>query len=73
MNPASNSASGGRAAPRGAQQGDSKTKQGPANATPSPDMQSEDAGTAASGNGGRVNPAEAAMKQEHKSDRERGR
>jgi hypothetical protein len=71
MNPASNSRSGGRAAPRGAQEVDTKNKQTTPNATPSSDMQSEDAGTAASGTG-RANAAESVTKQEHKTDRERG-
>ena len=72
MNPASNSRSGGREAPRSAKEVDTKNKQTTPNATPSTDMQSDDAGTAASGNGARANPADSAMKQEHKTDRERG-
>ena len=72
MNPASNSRSGGREAPKSAQEVDTKNKQTTPNATPSSDMQSEDAGTAASGTGGRANAAEPVMKQEQKTDRERG-
>ena len=72
MNPASNSRTGGREAPAGAQEVDTKNKQAAPNTTPGADMQSEDDGTAASGNGGRANAAESAMKQEHKTDRERG-
>jgi hypothetical protein len=72
MNPASNSRSGGRDATRGANEADTRNKQTTPNATPSTDMQSDDAGTAASGNGGRANPADSAMKQEHKTDSERG-
>ena len=72
MNPASNSRSGGREAPRSAKEVDTKNKQTTPNTTPSADMQSDDDGTAASGNGARPNVAESAMKQEHKTDRERG-
>lgn len=72
MNPASNSRSGGREAPAGAQEVDTTNKQTTPNATPSSDMQAEDDGTAASGNGGRANAAESVMKQEHKTGREGG-
>lgn len=60
----------------------SRKDQQPANfpqgkATPNPDMQPEDAGTAASGNeeqpANRGTPATRVMKQEHKTPQERGR
>ena len=72
MNPASNSRSGGREAPRSANEVDTKNKKTTPNATPSTDMQSDDDGTAASGNGGRGNAAEGAMKQQSKTETERG-
>jgi hypothetical protein len=42
--------------------------------TPGTDMQSDDAGTASSGNdgSGHTNPAESVMKQEHKTSSEKG-
>ncbi|HWI81836.1 hypothetical protein [Ramlibacter sp.] len=67
MKPASSSRSGGREAPASAREVDTRNKQ-----TPNADMQDEDAGTAASGTGGRGNAAQSAMKQEQKTDRERG-
>ena len=67
MNPASQSRSGGREAPRSAEEVDTKNKQ-----TPNTDMQGEDAGTAESGADGRGTAAEGAMKQTSKTDAERG-
>lgn len=67
MNPASKSRSGGREPPRSAKEVDTKNKQ-----TPGTDMQPEDAGTPESGNTGRGNAAEGAMKQTSKTDAERG-
>lgn len=76
MNPASNSRAGGRDAPRGADEVDTKGKQTSPNAapggTPRTDMQDVDAGTPASGNDGRATAAESVMKQEQKTDHERG-
>jgi hypothetical protein len=76
MNPSSNTRSGGREAPAAAREVDTKGKQTTPNAaaatTPASDMQGEDAGTASSGNGGRANAAESAMKQEHKTGNESG-
>ncbi len=67
MNPASKSRSGGREPSRSAKEVDTKNKQ-----TPGTDMQPEDAGTPESGNTGRGNAAEGAMKQTSKTDAERG-
>jgi hypothetical protein len=67
MNPASKSRSGGRDAPRGTKEVDTKHKQ-----TPNTDMQGEDAGTAESGVDARGTAAGAAMKQTSKTDAERG-
>jgi hypothetical protein len=67
MNPASNSRSGGRDAPRSAKEVDTRNKQ-----TPNTDMQGEDAGTAESGVDSRGSAAEGAMKQTSKTDAERG-
>ena len=66
MNPASKSRTGGREPDSGTGEVDSKGKK----KTPPTDMQAEDAGTAASGNEGTA--AESAMKQEHKTESERG-
>lgn len=75
MNPASDSRSGGREAPRASPETDTKNKQTTPNAppknVPSTDMQGEDAGTAASGTDSRGTAAESAMKQEHKTGQER--
>jgi hypothetical protein len=65
MNPASKSRTGGREPDAGTGEVDTKNKK-----TPPSDMQAEDAGTAASGNEGTA--AEGAMKQEHKTEGERG-
>ena len=67
MNPASKPHSGGRVAPPGAKDTDSKTQQ-----TPSTDIQPEDAGTPDSGSTGRGTAAQGAMKQTSKTDAERG-
>lgn len=76
MNPASNARSGGREAPRATEEVDTKGRQASPDATPSStprsDMQDADAGTAASGNDGRATAAESVMKQEQKTDHERG-
>lgn len=76
MNPASNSRSGGREAPRASPETDTKNKQTTPNAassrTPATDMQPEDAGTAASGNDQRATASQSVMKQEHKTDQESG-
>jgi hypothetical protein len=77
MNPSSHSRSGGgRDAPPAANEVDTKGKQTAPNASPSrtpgSDMQSEDAGTPASGTGGRGTAAESVMKQEHKTANESG-
>ena len=61
---------GGVAQKPSQQESDTKHKQ-----TPSPEVQMEDAGTAASGNdgmGGRANAAEGAMKQTSKTSAEAG-
>ena len=67
MNPAGKSRSGGREAPGGAKEVDTKNKK-----TPNTDMQPEDAGTPESGNTGRGTAAEGAMKQTSKTPAERG-
>jgi hypothetical protein len=67
MNPASNSRSGGREAPRHAKEVDTRNKQ-----TPNTDMQAEDAGTVESGADSRGTAGEGAMKQTSKTDAERG-
>jgi hypothetical protein len=76
MNPASNSRSGGRDAPPAANEIDTRGKQTTPNAPPGgasrSDMQPDDTGTAASGNGARPTPAESVMKQEHKTEHESG-
>jgi hypothetical protein len=76
MNPDSNSRSGGREARSAADEADTKGKQATPNATrtgtPRTDMQDADAGTAASGNDGSATAAESVMKQEHKTEHERG-
>jgi hypothetical protein len=66
MEPASKSRAGDRQPGAGsADETDARDKK-----TPAPDMQPEDAGTAASGNEDAA--AESAMKQEHKTNAERG-
>jgi hypothetical protein len=67
MNPASKTRSGGREAPASAKEVDTKNKQ-----TPETDLQGEDAGTPASGDGGRGTATQSAMKQQSKTDSERG-
>jgi hypothetical protein len=72
MNPASNSRPSGRDANRATDESDTKGPQAAPAGTPRTDMQDVDAGTAASGNDGRANPAESVMKQEHKTEHESG-
>jgi hypothetical protein len=67
MNPASKSRTGGREPPRSAKEVDTRNKQ-----TPEPDLQGEDAGTAASGNNGRGSASQGAMKQTSKTGSETG-
>lgn len=66
MNPSSDSRSGGRDAPQGASEADTKNKK----TVPNTDMQPDDAGTPESGNSARGNAAEGAMKQTSKTDAE---
>jgi hypothetical protein len=65
MNAANKSGTGGREPGAGPGEADAGNKK-----TPAPDMQPEDAGTAASSDEGTA--AEGAMKQEHKTEPERG-
>lgn len=67
MNPGSKSTSGGREPRDSAKEVDTKNQK-----TPNTDMQAEDAGTPESGNTGRGNAAESAMKQTSKTKAERG-
>lgn len=67
MNPASKPRSGGREARPSVKHAATGNKQ-----TPSTDMQAEDVGTAASGNGARGTAVQGAMKQTSKTESERG-
>lgn len=67
MNPASKSRSGGRDAPPGAGEVDTKNKK-----TPNTDMQPDDAGTSDSGNEARGTAAQKPMKQTSQTEAEAG-
>jgi len=68
MNPASKSRSGGREPRDSAKEVDTKHKA----KTPNADMQEEDAGTAESGNTGRGSASGVPLKQQGRTDQERG-
>ena len=67
MNPASKSRSGGRDAPSGANEVDTKNKK-----TPNTDMQPDDAGTSDSGNEARGTAAQKPMKQTSQTEADAG-
>jgi hypothetical protein len=67
MNPASKSRSGGRDAPPGVKEADTKNKK-----TPNTDMQPDDAGTSDSGNEPRGTAAQKPMKQTSQTEAETG-
>ena len=67
MNPASKSRSGGRDAPAGAAEVDTKNKK-----TPNTDMQADDAGTSDSGNEAQGTAAQKPMKQTSRTGSESG-